>query len=188
MKTKLLSAFFPLIILFAADGFAQIREIKGAKFTKRTEIHKFDFYNSTYEAGCSGEIVRVKNGFYKPKGEDGAYFQFAVTVSYGDLNGDGVQEVLVVTRCDGAVQNYDEGKIYTVVNHRLVKIAELKVGTKNGGDILDGTVIKNGRIIVKRGPGPNLCTNIEGAAEETADFRLRGGKLRQIGKSICRSI
>jgi hypothetical protein len=187
MDKKLFCVFSCLLVLFTSGGYAQIKKIKGAKFSKQKEIRQFDFLNAPYEAGCSGLKVRVKNGRYVPQDTADAFFSFDVAVSYGDLTGDGIEEVLVFLQCSGAVQNYDEGKIYKVKNHRLVKLTEIGVGTKNNGSIVDAK-IKNGRIIVKRGPGPNLCTDISGAAEETAVFRFRRGKLRQVGKSICKVI
>ncbi len=193
MKIKILFAVVGLMIFFAAGADAQIGRVgrvgrvKGAKLTARTEIRQFDFLDARYLAGCEGEEIRARNGHYEPQKSAGVYFEFDVSVSYGDLTGDGVEEVLVVTQCSGAVQNYDEGKIYTVKNHRLVKLAKLKVGTKNGGSIISGQ-IKNGRIIVKRGPGPDLCTDSADAAEETAVFRLRRKILVQVGKSVCNAI
>lgn len=187
MKNKFFAAIFCLSGLLISGGFAQVRQIKGAKVSKRAEIRKFDFLNATYEAGCAGSKIKVQNGHFAPGSQANSYFEFDVSVSYGDLTGDAVEEVLVVTQCSGAVQNYDEGKIYTVKNQRLVKLAELAVGTKNGGSIISAK-IKRGRIIVRRGPSPDLCTNSSDAAEETAVFRLRRNKLQQIGKSVCRSI
>ena len=187
MKYKVVCAFAWLITLFVSDGFAQIGQIKRAKYSKQTEIHKFDFLNATYQAGCEGSKIKVRNGHYAPRHSAGGYFEFNVSVSYGDLTDDGVEEAIVVTQCSGAVQNYDEGKIYAVRNHRLVKLAELEIGTKNGGSIISAK-IKNGRLIVKRGPSPYLCKNSTGAAEETAVFHLRRGKLRQVGTSICKPI
>ncbi len=187
MRNKIFVAFIWLIVLMTSNEFTQIRQIKGAKFSKRSEIRKFDFLNATYKAGCEGEKVRVQNGHFEPNKQVNAYFEFDVSVSYGDLTGDGVEEALIVMQCSGAVQNYDEGKIYTVRNHILVELAELKVGAKNNGSIISGK-IKNGRIIVKRGPSPDLCTNSADAAEETAVFRLRRNKLRQVGKSVCRQL
>ena len=187
MRNKIFITFFWLIVLLIPDEFAQIRQIKDAKSLKRTEIRKFDFLNSTYEAGCAGEKVKVQNGHFAPNNQANFYFEFDVSVSYGDLTSDGVEEALVVLQCSGAVQNYDEGKIYTVRNHILVKLVELEVGTKNNGAIISAK-IKNGRIIVKRGPSPDLCKNSTDAAEETAVFRLRRKKLQQIGKSVCKQL
>lgn len=176
-----------LIILFACPTFAQVKQIKDAKYTKPTEIHKFDFLNSTYQAACADTTVKVRNGLYSPPNSANFYFEFKVSVSYGDLTGDKIEEAIVVTQCSGTVQNYDEGKIYTVKNHRLVQLAELEIGTKNGGDILNAQ-IKNNRLIVPRGPSPNLCRNTTGAAQETATYMLSNNKLRQIGFPICKPI
>lgn len=68
-----------------------------------------------------------------------------------------------------------------------MKLAELEVGTKNGGSIASAR-IKNGRIVVKRGPDFKRCTEVDGAAEETTVFRLSRGKLKLVGKPICQSI
>jgi hypothetical protein len=62
----------------------------------RREIRKFNFLNRTYYAECAGRKVRVRNGFYEPDREapnnDSSFsFGFKVSVSFGDLTGDGVE-------------------------------------------------------------------------------------------------
>jgi hypothetical protein len=189
MKFRMYFQCFSALVLFVFPVSAQFRQNTDQKFSEKREIRKFDFLNAVYEAGCAGMKVGTRNGHYEPKKTgDGGYFEFDVTVSYGDLTGDQKEEVIVLTQCSGAVQNYDEGKIYTVRNHRLIKIAELEPGAKNRGS-LGSAKIKNGVLIVARGPSPDLCTNIAGAAAETAVFRLRSnGSLRKVGKSICTPI
>lgn len=187
MKYKVFLLSVWLIVLVICPAFAQIKQIKGVKYSKQREIRKFAFLNSTYES-CAGGKVKVRNGHYSPKNSSEGYFEIDVLVSYGDLTGDNIEEVIVVTQCSGAVQNYDEGKIYSVKNHRLVKLTELEIGTKNGGSILDAK-IRNRRLIVTRGPSPNLCTEVENAVQKTATFRLlANNKLQKIGKSICKTI
>ena len=186
-NVKIFSICVLSIGLFVFSAFAQFKEIKGKKFSKRTEIRKFDFLNAVYES-CAGGRVRTRNGHYQPKNSSGGYFEIDIKVSYGDLTGDGAEEAIVLTLCAGAVQNLDEGKIYAVKNHRLVKLTELRVGTKNDGLIYDAK-IKNKRLIVTRGPSPYLCTETENATQETATFRLlKNNKLQQIGKSVCQSL
>lgn len=174
------------LLFFICPSFAQIKQIHGKKFSKEQKIRKFDFLNATYKANCADTKVKVKNGVYKPDDAAGGYFQFNVSVSYGDLTGDNAEEVIVVTQCSGAVQNYDEGKIYTVRNNHLVKLAELEIGTKNGGSIIDAK-IRNRRVIVSRGPSPDLCQEIENSSQNITTFRLlRNNKLQEIGKTVCK--
>lgn len=186
MKLKIFFLNILLLIFCAYPSSAQVQQIRDKKFSKRQEIRKFDFLNATYEANCADGKVKVKNGIYKPTDSSAGYFQLNISVSYGDLTGDSFEEAIVVTQCSGAAQNYDEGKIYAVRNNRLVKLAELEVGTKNGGSIL-AAKIRNRRVIVTRGPGPELCQELENASQNITTFRLlRNNKLQQIGKTVCK--
>lgn len=187
MKGKIFLAGACLIIPFIFSATAQIPIKRNLKYSKQNEIRKFDFLNAVYES-CAGGKVKMQNGHYAPKNSADGYFEIEVKVSYGDLTGDGTEEAIVVTQCSGAVQNLDEGKIYAVKNHRLIKLTELRVGTKNDGLIYDAK-IKNRRLIVRRGPSPYLCADAKNAVQETATFRLtKNNKLQQVGKSICQSI
>ena len=187
MKRKVFPAFICLLVAFGhpADAPSQIGLKTSRSFHGQKEIRNFDFLNATYDAGCAGEKVKVRNGVYEPHDATGFYFAFNVAVSYGDLTGDGVEEALVLTQCDGAVQNYSEAKVYAVRKHRLALKGRTEAGTKNGGDIIS-TRIRNGRVIVKRGPGEHRCDELPDAAEETTMFKLRGDRLKQIGKPVCK--
>lgn len=168
-----------------ADASSQINLKRQRSFSGNKEIRNFDFLNATYDAQCAGEKVKVRNGRYEPRDSAGAYFAFNVRVSYGDLTGDGIEEALVLTSCDGAVQNYSEAKVYAVREHRLAFKGRTEAGTKNGGDIINAR-IRNGRVIVERGPDEQRCTKLPDMAEETTMFKLRGNGLKQIGKPVCK--
>jgi hypothetical protein len=189
MKYKVFLAAICLIVTLSHSRivFSQSNLIKHPSPTGKREIRKFDFLNATYEAQCADGKVRVRNGVYSPPDSAGFFFTFDVLVSYGDLTGDGVEEAVLVTQCDGAVQNYSEGKVYAVRGHRLERKASLEVGTKNNGDIVNAR-IKNQRLIVTRGPGPKRCPEQDGAAEEITTYKLQGRRLRQIGKPVCKAL
>jgi hypothetical protein len=187
MKRKVFPTLICLLLAFVhpADAPSQIGLKRPHSFSGNKEIRNFDFLNATYDAGCAGQKVKVRNGRYEPHDSAGFYFAFNVSISYGDLTGDGIDEALVLTQCDGAVQNYSEAKVYAVREHKLALKGRTEAGTKNGGNIISAH-IRNGRVIVKRGPDEHRCTELPDMAEETTTFKLRGNELKQIGKPVCK--
>jgi len=145
------------------------------------EIRKFNFLNRTYFADCAVRKVRVRNGSYQPGPNSSFFFTFDVSVSFGDLTGDGVEEALVVTQCAGAAQNFSAAKVYAVQDHRLVKLAQLRHGAKNDGDILEGKISKGG-VIVKREPEKipsERCSEIK-----TIAYKMQENRLIQV-RTVC---
>ena len=153
-----------------------------AKPKQKGDIRRINFLNATYEAGCAGFRVAVRNGVYAPAQ---AGFVFHVIVSYGDLTGDGQAEAMVLTQCDGAVQNLSEVRVYTLRRHRLVQLARLETGTKNGGDILAARITGD-KLRATRGPGPQNCPQADYAAQEITVYRWRGNRLQRSGPIICK--
>jgi hypothetical protein len=181
------SLILPIILLHPSIVISSQQNSSESDLTPsaRREIRKFNFLNRTYYAECAGRKVKVRNGSYKPdrEGPDSDFsFGFQVSVSFGDLTGDGVEEAFVVTQCSGAVQNYSTGKVYAVQNHRLVRLDQVRHGAKNDQDILEGK-ISRGRLIVKRIPenSPNeTCFGIR-----TITYRMEGNKLKRVGRIVC---
>ncbi|HEU0174670.1 MAG TPA: hypothetical protein VFV58_10440 [Blastocatellia bacterium] len=145
------------------------------------EIRNFNFLNRTYFAECADRKVKVRNGSYQPGPNSSFFFTFEVSVSFGDLTGDGVEEALVVTQCAGAAQNFSTAKVYAVQDHRLVKLAQLRHGAKNDGDILEGKISK-GRVIVKRLPDNSPSERC--SETKTITYNMQENRLRQV-RTIC---
>src|SRR5215212_2165008 len=94
---------------------------EGAKASVEAEnqIRKIDFKNFTYEPYCVGEEKRkitVKNGEYTLNKGDYDRMYFTVTnVTYGDANGDQIEDAIVLTICNtGGTGQFSEGFIYGV--------------------------------------------------------------------------
>lgn len=185
---QLTAGVMMLVLAFISNEFtsvyAQHFPLKRSRPAGPITVRSFDFLNATYDAACAERKVKVRNGVYTPENL-GAGFSFEVLVSYGDLTADQIEEVVVVTQCAGAVQNLSGGTIYALRGGRLVTVVKLEEGSKNDGDILRAT-IKDGRLIVTRGPSPNRCPRSD-VAQEMRRYRLRGRRLIQIGKPICKA-
>jgi hypothetical protein len=177
------SLILPFILLHPLIGVSSQQNSSGTDSPPATgkEIRKFNFLNRTYFAECAGQKVRVRNGSYQADANAGPFFQFKVSVSFGDVTEDGVEEALVITQCDGAVQNFSTAKVYAVQNNRLVKLAQLRHGSKNDGDILGGKISK-GRVIVRR-----LIEQVPGercAETKNITYRMQENRLRQV-RTVC---
>src|SRR5689334_16790440 len=85
----------------------------------QSDIHSVDFKNFTYHPYCASEqpqTIRVKNGEYSKETQMDGYvdhFYFTVFgISYGDLNGDGKDEAIVLTKCNtGGTGYFSQGFI-----------------------------------------------------------------------------
>lgn len=179
---KVLSLFF--VLLFACSCVAQ------------DGIRGVDFQNFTYDAEfCGGETgtrITVKNGeFSEEKQEDGwvdrKYFKiFGVT--YGDLDGDGSDEAVVLSVCNtGGSGNFTEAYVYT-----MRKGAPFRLVTLEGGDRADGglrkAMIEKGLLIMESNdPGENggaCCPEVV----VTRRYKLKGKDLVETGKIERRDI
>jgi hypothetical protein len=182
------SLILPFTLLHPLTGVSSRQNSGGTDSPPATgkEIRKFNFLNRTYFAECAGVKVRLRNGSYPPDLQSANIdrsFAFKVSVSFGDLTGDDVEEALVITQCAGAVQNYSTAKVYAVQNNRLVKLAQLRHGSKNDEDILGGKISK-GRVIVKR--LPNQTPSERCAETKTITYRMQENRLRQV-RTVCTS-
>src|SRR5438445_13218141 len=83
----------------------------------QADTHKVDFRNFTYQPYCAGEEtqkITVKNSeFSQEKQMDGyvdrMYFEIR-GIAYGDLNGDGKDEAIIITNCNtGGTGQFTEG-------------------------------------------------------------------------------
>ena len=60
-------------------------------------------------------------------------------------------------------------------------MGEIESGAKNRGYIDEAQVLK-GKMIVKRGPGPDRCNGTE-----VTTYKLVRERLKQVGRRVCES-
>jgi hypothetical protein len=161
----------------------------------QSDIHGVDFKNFTYHPHCVSEdalTIRVKDGeFSKETQMDGYvdHFYFNVFgISYGDLNGDGKDEAVVLSSCNtGGTGNFTEGFVFTLKAGNPTQIANIP-----GGDRADGGLrrawVENGLLFVDA----NEATEDSGAccpqAAVITKYRVTAGKLAQVGEPQHRDL
>jgi len=159
------------------------------------QIEKVDFRNFTYQPYCAGEEPRrvtVKNGeLSEEKQVDGYTDRFFFKVfnsTFGDLNGDGKAEAVILTVCNtGGTGNFTEGFIYTMKAGKRAMVTRIEGGDRAYGGLRSAKVEK-GLLIVDRND-----TGEEGAAccPEYAiktTYKLAGNKLAPSGKPVKRQL
>jgi len=181
MKTFILSFLFTLFIALTANAQSNIRRV--------------DFNNFTYEPFCVGEDtkkVTVKSGeFFEEKEMDGFTDRFyfkASPAEYGDLNGDGQDEAVILTVCNtGGTGNFSEGFVYQMKNGKPALLVRIE-----GGDRADGGLrsakIENGLLVVESYEpgeyGGSCCPEIV----VTSRYKLVGKILVAGGKANKREL
>ena len=181
MKKVILSV--GLLILLSLAAFAQ------------SDIHGVDFKNLTYHPHCAAEdtqTIRVKNGEYSKETQMDGYvehFYFNVFgISYGDLNGDGKDEAVILTVCNtGGTGNFSEGFVYTMKAGTALMIADIPGGDRAEGGLRRAWV-ENGLLLVDA----NEATEDSGAccpqAAVITKYRVAAGKLAQVGEPEHRDL
>lgn len=166
-----------------------------ATTSAQTDIRKVDFKNFTYSPSCTGEKpekVTVKNGeLSREKQEDGYVdrFYFKVFhVTYGDLNGDGTEEAIVLSVCNtGGTGNFSEGSVYSMKNGKPAVLANIEGGDRAEGGLRSARV-ENGLLVIESNdPGENggaCCPQVV----VTTRTRLSNGKLLTVGKEERRDL
>lgn len=161
----------------------------------QSDIHSVDFKNFTYHPYCADEdtqTIRVKNGEYSKETQMDGYvehFYFNVfDVSYGDLNGDGKDEAVILTVCNtGGTGNFSEGFVYTMKAGKPTVFAEIPGGDRAVGGLRRAWV-KDGFLFVDA----NEETEDSGAccpqAAVITKFKVAGGKLEPIGEPQHRGL
>ena len=181
MKTFILSFLFTLFIALTANAQSNIRRI--------------DFNNFTYEPFCVGEDtkkVTVKSGeFFEEKEMDGFTDRFyfkASPAEYGDLNGDGQDEAVILTVCNtGGTGNFSEGFVYQMKNGKPALLVRIEGGDRADGGLRSAKV-ENGLLVVESNDpgehGGSCCPELV----VTSRYKLSGGKLVAAGKSEKREL
>jgi hypothetical protein len=181
MKRRLITPV--LLLAFAAVAMAQ------------SDIRKVDFKNFTYSAHCAGDdpqTLTVKNGeFSSETPQDGyvdrLYFNVS-DIAYGDLNGDGRDEAIVLTVCNtGGTGNFSEGFVFTMKGMKTAMIERIGGGDRAYGG-LRTTRVENGLLIVEKNDpgkyGAACCPELI----VTTTHKLVGNKLTKVGKETSRDI
>ena len=184
MTKMKLRYFVPLVMLlfaYAAPSQQPIRSI--------------DFKNFTYNAYCAGEdaeTVTVKDGEYShEKQEDGyvdrVYFKI-FDIAYGDLNGDGRDEAVVLSVCNtGGTGNFSEGYIFTMKGAKPIQAAQIPGGDRAYGGLREASVEK-GLLIVESNDVGELGGACCPEFVVTTRYRLSGTELVKVGVSDRREL
>jgi hypothetical protein len=150
------------------------------------DIRRFDFRNFVYDAGGDEVRIRGGRGKYRGRGEEVfAYSVERVSVTYGDLNGDGGDEAAVtIFYTGGGTGAFSTGFVFTLRRGRLSLLAPFE-----GGDRADGGIrevrIGNGLLRVQRNE-PERMNNVPVGLccplyMLTTTYRWDGERLLQVG-------
>ncbi len=130
-----------------------------------TSIRQVDFLNRTYgvSSGDSDtEQITVKDGdFERPDDADGnrAGFFHVEKPVYGDVDGDGVEDAVVITVDNGGGTGmFDAARIFTIRAGKVVPLAGIAGGDRGDGG-LHSIEVERGGVVVER----NLAVEGDGA-------------------------
>ncbi|MCO6510128.1 MAG: hypothetical protein J5I65_04985 [Aridibacter famidurans] len=182
----MIKKLFPVVLALVAAGAAY----------PQADIRSVDFNNFTYEVEfCQTEVsnkIAVSNGeFYEEKEVDGYTDRRFFSVSgftYGDLDGDGKDEAVVISVCNtGGTGNFTEAYVFTIRGREVTRIVTLEGGDRAYGGLRE-VRIEDGKMIVEASdPGEmgGACCPEEVV---TRTYRLKGGSLEEIGKPERREL
>lgn len=161
----------------------------GSKANVNQDIRKIDFKNFTYNPFCAGEEpqnVTVKDGeFSEEKQEDGYTDRFSFTifsVNYGDVNGDGNEDAVVLSTCNtGGTGQFTEGFIYELKDAKPSLVTRIPGGDRAYGGLSEARIEKGILVIESYDVGEQggaCCPEFI----VTSRFKFSGGKLVETGK------
>ena len=170
------------------------QEIWKSKSAEPGDIHGLDFRNFRYHPACMNEVgsrkaaVKTVNGSYTKQDPDGKEETFRVSnVVYGDLNGDGMDEAVVLTDCNtGGSGWFDEGFIYAMRNGKPVILSYIQGGDRSNGGIRAAR-IETGLLKIER-LGSLSGRPIGAEFIDTTTHRLNGSRLLRAGRPERRSL
>jgi len=156
------------------------------------DIHLVDFRNFSYRPVCLNwgevhETVKVKDGSFSRKDPNDPVTFVVTDVVYGDLNGDGMDEAVVLATCNsGGSGWFDEAFIYVMKSSKPVMVLRVLGGDRAAGGIR-AVRIEGGLLLIER------LGSIQGSAVgaefiDTTSYRLSGRKLLQVGRSVRRTL
>lgn len=161
----------------------------------QTDIHGVDFKNFTYSASCAGEKpekVTIKDGEFlrETKMEDYTdRFSFGVmAITYGDLNGDGKDEAVVLSICNtGGTGQFTEGFVFTMKAGKPTLWQRIPGGDRADGGLVKATV-EGGLLLIEANES---STNSGACCPEftvTEKYRLTANKMVAVGKGVRREL
>ena len=190
-----------LLLAFSSIGFAQS---KTTKSNTTSGIRKVDFLNYSYQPSvCSEDVgvpktVKVRKGKFKDG--DNNFFNIAKKeIAYGDVNGDGSEDAVVLIRCGSSAGTLRAFEIYAYSFQNgkanlLARLDSTAVESDYQKTFPDGTVffpgenapkIVNGHLLVE------ALTDGSFASPEnvaTFDYQLSDGRFVLSGKPTKRRI
>lgn len=148
-------------------------------------IHGIDFRNFVYSPACveQGLTVTARDGVFESQGQDDRIYFEVRKVSYGDLNGDGVDEAVVETNCNtGGTGQFSDGTVFVFRGNRAVPVASLGIGDRADGGI-HALRIENGLLVAER-YGQEHSGACCPEYVETSKWRLAGTRLTSAGRPV----
>ena len=171
-----------LLLAVASVSFAQSKR-------NASGLRKIDFLNYSYQPSACAEIfenpktIKLVRGKYRYKSSDNYYYINRGDVVYGDVNEDGIEDAVVLTRCStGASFRAFDLHVFTFGNGKAKLLAQLgsnKISddyAKNFPDSVfccagNAPKIQNGHLIVEA-LTDGLFLNPE--RRTTFDYKLNG--------------
>jgi len=147
------------------------------------DIHRVDFGNFTYVTAAAGKVT-AHNGVCRwNTGANPIEFEVA-EITYGDLNGDGLDEAAIVTCCNtGGSGVFTEGFVYALKAGQASLLATVEGGDRAFGGI-NHIAIQDGQLQVER-IGTDSCA-ICPERIETSSYHLNNHLLVQVGEMTKR--
>jgi hypothetical protein len=159
----------PLFALAAACGASQPKPTISNQSPARgldTSIRQIDFLNRTYETSMGDEApekITVKDGEYErpqgPDGDPGGFFSVRKPV-YGDVDGDGREDAIVITVDNGGGTGmFDAALVYMMRDGQPTQVAVIPGGDRGDGG-LRAVEVEPGGVKVERflsGDGDGAC-------------------------------
>lgn len=157
--------------------------------SKSTGIHSVDFLNFDYSSDCWEQfdgfqkVIHVSKGQWCKEGVGCFGIGKPASewmVSYGDLKGDGQEEIVVVTSCQGPV-NFDYEEIFVFAMsfagpQLLARLSPSEWGP--GTRIYDVSVDKQRLVVRYLGGGSHACPD----TRVTARFHWNGSRFVRVGQ------
>ncbi len=166
--------FFAILLsCFSISGLAQsIRQIDFRNFN----------YQPCFDTPKGTKTIRVKNGKYEAKTADEQYSFEVRSVTFGDLDSDGIEEAVVETMCNGGgTGRFTEGIVYRYQNGKPVAIAEIGGGDRADGGIHEIKFVKGFLKVSRYGGNQGACCP---EYIEVHTLKLTGKRLIEVGKPV----
>lgn len=160
------------------------------------DIRKVDFKNFTYQVEfCQTEAsdkITVSDGeFFEEKEVDGYTDRRFFSVSgftYGDLDGDGEDEAVVISVCNtGGTGNFTEAYVFKMSGGEAKRVVTLEGGDRAYGGLRE-IMIEDGKMIVEASDPGEMGGACCPEAVVTRTYRLKNGTLEEIGRPERREL